>query len=88
MKLHRYIDHDWQMTPIDFQPKRHKHNPRLRHGQIISTQRPSRVFRRRIAVALGIDPHNDAESVLTSRTFAELHYIAQFPVMQELREPI
>ncbi|KAH3832102.1 hypothetical protein DPMN_105379 [Dreissena polymorpha] len=19
MKLHRYIDHDWQMTPIDFQ---------------------------------------------------------------------
>ena len=26
---------------------------------------------RRIAEALGIDPRNDAESVLTSRTFAE-----------------
>ncbi|KAH3889130.1 hypothetical protein DPMN_013180 [Dreissena polymorpha] len=22
MKLHRYIDHDWQMTPIDFQVTR------------------------------------------------------------------
>ncbi|KAH3879669.1 hypothetical protein DPMN_003575 [Dreissena polymorpha] len=53
------------------QPKRHKHNPRLRHGQIISPRRPNRVFTRRIAVALGIDPGNDAESVLTSRTFAE-----------------
>ncbi|KAH3879460.1 hypothetical protein DPMN_003363, partial [Dreissena polymorpha] len=64
MKLHRYIDHDWQMTPIDFQvttvqPKRHKHNPRLRHGQIISTLRPNRVLTRRIAVALGIDLRND-----------------------------
>ncbi|KAH3879286.1 hypothetical protein DPMN_003189 [Dreissena polymorpha] len=47
---------------------RHKHNPRLRHGQIISTRRPKRVFTRRIAVALGIDPRNDAESVLTSRS--------------------
>ncbi|KAH3780769.1 hypothetical protein DPMN_158591 [Dreissena polymorpha] len=53
------------------QPKRHKLNPRLRHGQIISPRRPSRVFTRRIAVALGIDPRNDSESVLTSRTFAE-----------------
>ena len=53
------------------QPKRHKHNPRLRHGQIISPRRPNRVFTRRIAVALGIDPRNDAESVLTTRTFAE-----------------
>ncbi|KAH3836149.1 hypothetical protein DPMN_109519 [Dreissena polymorpha] len=44
------------------QPKRHKHNPRLRHGQIISQRRPNRVFTRRIAVALGIDPRNDAES--------------------------
>ncbi|KAH3895413.1 hypothetical protein DPMN_019577 [Dreissena polymorpha] len=52
------------------QPTRHKLNPRLRHGQIIST-RPNRVFTRRIAVALGIYPRNDAESVLTSRTFAE-----------------
>ena len=51
--------------------KRHKHNPWLRHGQIISPRRPNRVFTRRIAVALGIDPRNDAESVLTSRTFAE-----------------
>ncbi|KAH3848980.1 hypothetical protein DPMN_091365 [Dreissena polymorpha] len=50
---------------------RHKHNPRLRHGQIISTRPPNRVFTRRIAVAIGIDPRNDAESVLTSRTFAE-----------------
>ncbi|KAH3819356.1 hypothetical protein DPMN_121089 [Dreissena polymorpha] len=24
MKLHRYIDHDWQMTPIDFQVTRFK----------------------------------------------------------------
>ncbi|KAH3789537.1 hypothetical protein DPMN_167717 [Dreissena polymorpha] len=24
MKLHRYIDHDWQMTPIDFQVTRSK----------------------------------------------------------------
>jgi hypothetical protein len=24
MKLHRYIDHDWQMTPIDFQVARSK----------------------------------------------------------------
>ncbi|KAH3752597.1 hypothetical protein DPMN_187218 [Dreissena polymorpha] len=24
MKLHRYIDHDWQMTPIDFQVTRTK----------------------------------------------------------------
>ncbi|KAH3892244.1 hypothetical protein DPMN_016359 [Dreissena polymorpha] len=23
MKLHRYIDHDWQMTPIDFQVTRY-----------------------------------------------------------------
>ncbi|KAH3718117.1 hypothetical protein DPMN_060916, partial [Dreissena polymorpha] len=53
------------------QPKRHKHNPRLRHGQIISPRRPNRVFTRRIAVALGIDPRSDAESVLTSRTFAD-----------------
>ncbi|KAH3700329.1 hypothetical protein DPMN_075305 [Dreissena polymorpha] len=56
---------------INVQPKRHKHNPRLRHGQIISPRRPNRVFTRRIAVAFGIDPRNDAESVLTSRTFAE-----------------
>ncbi|KAH3820669.1 hypothetical protein DPMN_122417, partial [Dreissena polymorpha] len=55
---------------VSVQPKRHKHNPRLRHGQIISPRRPNRVFTRRIAVALGIDPRNDAESVLTSRTFA------------------
>ena len=24
MKLHRYIDNDWQMTPIDFQVTRSK----------------------------------------------------------------
>ncbi|KAH3882957.1 hypothetical protein DPMN_006904 [Dreissena polymorpha] len=24
MKLHRYIDHDWKMTPIDFQVFRRK----------------------------------------------------------------
>ncbi|KAH3694676.1 hypothetical protein DPMN_082117, partial [Dreissena polymorpha] len=24
MKLHRYIDHDWQMTPINFQVTRSK----------------------------------------------------------------
>jgi hypothetical protein len=24
MKLHRYIDHDWQMTPIDIQVTRSK----------------------------------------------------------------
>ncbi|KAH3855793.1 hypothetical protein DPMN_098362 [Dreissena polymorpha] len=53
------------------QPTRHKHNPLLRHGQIITTRRTNRVFTRRIALALGIDPRNDAESVLTSRTFAE-----------------
>ncbi|KAH3751407.1 hypothetical protein DPMN_185963 [Dreissena polymorpha] len=41
---------------------------RLRHGQIISQRRPNCVFTRRIAVALGIDPRNDAESVLTSRS--------------------
>ncbi|KAH3865223.1 hypothetical protein DPMN_028262 [Dreissena polymorpha] len=46
-------------------PKRHKHNPRLRHGQIISPRRPNRVFTRRIAVALSIDPRNDAESTVT-----------------------
>ncbi|KAH3878380.1 hypothetical protein DPMN_002270 [Dreissena polymorpha] len=57
MKLHRYIDHDSQMTPIDF--------------QVTSMRRPNRVFTWRIAVALGIDPRKDAESVLTSRTFAE-----------------
>ncbi|KAH3879440.1 hypothetical protein DPMN_003343 [Dreissena polymorpha] len=34
-------------------------------------RRPNRVFTRHIAVALGIDPRNDAESVLTTRTFAE-----------------
>ncbi|KAH3878851.1 hypothetical protein DPMN_002752 [Dreissena polymorpha] len=71
---------DGQMTDKDghksspeqsVQLKRHKHNPRLRHGQIISMRRPNRVFTRRIAVALGINPRNDAESVLTSRTFAE-----------------
>ncbi|KAH3878815.1 hypothetical protein DPMN_002715 [Dreissena polymorpha] len=44
-------------------PKRHKQTPRLRHGHIISPRRPNRVFTRRIAVALGIDPRNDAESV-------------------------
>ncbi|KAH3721675.1 hypothetical protein DPMN_064622 [Dreissena polymorpha] len=53
------------------QPTQHKHNPRLHHGQIISMRRPNRVFTWRIAVALGIDPRNDAESVLISRTFAE-----------------
>ncbi|KAH3867376.1 hypothetical protein DPMN_030502 [Dreissena polymorpha] len=55
----------------NLQLTRHKHNPRLRHGQIISTRRPNRVFTRHIAVALGINPRNDAESVLTSRTFVE-----------------
>ncbi|KAH3822401.1 hypothetical protein DPMN_124179 [Dreissena polymorpha] len=52
------------------QPTLHKHNPRL-HGQIISTLRPNRVVMRHIAMALGIDPRNDAESVLTSRTFTD-----------------
>ncbi|KAH3801823.1 hypothetical protein DPMN_155485 [Dreissena polymorpha] len=50
------------------QPKQ-KHNPRLRHGQIISTRRPNRVLTRRIAVALGIDPRNDAESVVNLAYF-------------------
>ncbi|KAH3882155.1 hypothetical protein DPMN_006086 [Dreissena polymorpha] len=50
-------------------PKRHKHNPRLRHGQIISMPWPNRVFMRRIAVALGIDPRNDAESVVNLAYF-------------------
>jgi len=26
MKLHRYIDHDWQITPIDFQVKGQGHS--------------------------------------------------------------
>ncbi|KAH3874020.1 hypothetical protein DPMN_037261 [Dreissena polymorpha] len=66
-------------TPHDgiimrLQPKRHKHNPRLRHGQIISPRRLNRVFTGRIAVALGIDPRYDAESVLTTRTFADASF--------------
>ncbi|KAH3755277.1 hypothetical protein DPMN_189968, partial [Dreissena polymorpha] len=48
MKLHRYIDNDWQMTPFDFQvtspgiatvhkktgalPECHRHSPGLRRG--------------------------------------------------------
>ncbi|KAH3771064.1 hypothetical protein DPMN_172364 [Dreissena polymorpha] len=52
--------------------KRHKQNLRQHHGQIISTRRPNRVLTRRIAVALGIDQRIDAESVFTSRTFAEI----------------
>ncbi|KAH3790936.1 hypothetical protein DPMN_169144 [Dreissena polymorpha] len=46
------------------QPTRHKHNPRLHHGQIKSTRRPNRVFTWRIALAFGIDPRNYAESML------------------------
>ncbi|KAH3738168.1 hypothetical protein DPMN_044796 [Dreissena polymorpha] len=30
MKLHRYIDHDWQMTPIDFQVKGQCHSDKKR----------------------------------------------------------
>ncbi|KAH3790993.1 hypothetical protein DPMN_169202 [Dreissena polymorpha] len=56
---------------VAVQPTRHKQNPGLCHGQIISPRRPNRVFTRRIAVALDINPRNDTESVLTSRTFAE-----------------
>ncbi|KAH3819677.1 hypothetical protein DPMN_121419 [Dreissena polymorpha] len=51
----------WWVWPT-VQPKRHKHNPRLRHGQIIIPRRPNRVFTQRIAVALGIDPRNDVLS--------------------------
>ncbi|KAH3700914.1 hypothetical protein DPMN_075895 [Dreissena polymorpha] len=53
------------------QPTQNKHNPRLRHGQKFSTRRPCQVFTRRIAEALGINPRNDAEPVLTSSIFAE-----------------
>ncbi|KAH3896488.1 hypothetical protein DPMN_020665 [Dreissena polymorpha] len=54
-----------------FAPRRNKHYPQLRHGKIIRTRRPNRVFTRRIATALGIVPRNDAEPVSTSRTFVE-----------------
>ncbi|KAH3835653.1 hypothetical protein DPMN_109011 [Dreissena polymorpha] len=40
-----------------------------------SPRRPNRVITRRIAVALSIDPRNDAESVLTSRTFADIRSV-------------
>ncbi|KAH3801558.1 hypothetical protein DPMN_155213 [Dreissena polymorpha] len=53
-------------------PKRHKHNPRLRQGQIISPRRPNRVFTRRIAVELGIDPRNDAESTVIKKEAIEI----------------
>ncbi|KAH3696203.1 hypothetical protein DPMN_083668 [Dreissena polymorpha] len=69
-KPSRVLDQE-KLDLLRVQPTRHKHNPRLRHGQIISTRPSNRVFTRRIAVAIGIDPRNDAESVLTSRTFAE-----------------
>ncbi|KAH3822331.1 hypothetical protein DPMN_124108 [Dreissena polymorpha] len=61
-----------EMIISEVQQKRHKQNLRLHHGQIISTRRPNRVLTRRIAVALGIDQRIDAESVFTSRTFAEV----------------
>ncbi|KAH3890152.1 hypothetical protein DPMN_014224 [Dreissena polymorpha] len=50
---------------LKVQPTRNKHYPWLCHGQKFSTRRPCRVFTRRIAEAIGIDPRNDAESVLT-----------------------
>ncbi|KAH3853370.1 hypothetical protein DPMN_095892 [Dreissena polymorpha] len=53
------------------QPTRNKHNPRLRYGQKLSTQWLCRVFTRHIAEAHGINPCNDAKSVLTLCTFAE-----------------
>ena len=37
MKLHRYIDHDWQMTPIDFQVTRSKVKVTVtRHSKMVS----------------------------------------------------
>ncbi|KAH3891925.1 hypothetical protein DPMN_016035 [Dreissena polymorpha] len=68
--------HSSRLTqPLDIGPKVqpmriHKHYPRSRHSQKISTRRPRRVFTRRIAEACGIDPRNNAESVVTLRTFA------------------
>ncbi|KAH3707720.1 hypothetical protein DPMN_067131 [Dreissena polymorpha] len=58
-------------TEVAVQPTWNKHNLRLRLGQKFSTRRPCRVFMQRFAEALGTDLRNDAESVLTSRTFAE-----------------
>jgi len=36
MKLHRYIDHDWQMTPIDFQVTRSKVKVLTRNSKMVS----------------------------------------------------
>ncbi|KAH3891901.1 hypothetical protein DPMN_016011 [Dreissena polymorpha] len=46
MKLHRYIDHDWQMTPIDFQVTRSKVKvtvTRNKHHHIPSNRKAKRV---------------------------------------------
>ncbi|KAH3705685.1 hypothetical protein DPMN_080762 [Dreissena polymorpha] len=58
---------EWGSFLYTVQPRRNKHYPRLRHGKIISTRRPNRVFTRKIAAALGIVPRNDAEPVSSSR---------------------
>ncbi|KAH3708769.1 hypothetical protein DPMN_068228 [Dreissena polymorpha] len=64
-KLCLYFNKEFISTSeerLTVQPMRHKHNPRLRHGQIISTRQLNRVFTRRIAVALCIEPRNYADS--------------------------
>ncbi|KAH3885440.1 hypothetical protein DPMN_009434 [Dreissena polymorpha] len=39
MKLHRYIDHDWQMTPIDFQVTRSKFKVTLKENKKIQLKK-------------------------------------------------
>ncbi|KAH3706972.1 hypothetical protein DPMN_066363 [Dreissena polymorpha] len=36
MKLHRFIDHDWQMTPIEFQVTRSKVNVTVTKKRILT----------------------------------------------------
>ncbi|KAH3859021.1 hypothetical protein DPMN_101667 [Dreissena polymorpha] len=45
MKLHRYIDHDWQMTPIDFQVTRRRfypaRNENCQHSTYLDVKNPA-----------------------------------------------
>ncbi|KAH3809214.1 hypothetical protein DPMN_137575 [Dreissena polymorpha] len=66
---------DWPMSTYKLvQYSQRGTNIILGHAKarIVSTRQPRRVFTRRIAEAHGIDPRKDAESILTSCTFAEL----------------
>ncbi|KAH3880648.1 hypothetical protein DPMN_004569 [Dreissena polymorpha] len=64
MKLHRYIDHDWQMTPIDFQVTRimnlHRHIDHDWQMTPINFQCGNRILK---AFANSLDPDETPQNV-------------------------